>query len=93
MFNEFNRYDGGNQFLISEITAPTDEGITREVDFLTETGRGSNSSGSVSSQLGFRLYSPGTFFVAKLTNSDNSDNRVILSYSWLEVSEEQIPLV
>jgi len=92
VFSEYNKYDGNNQFRVSEITAPTTEGTLRESDFLTLLGRGQNTSGSVSSELGFRLYEPGTFFIAKVTNVENSNNRIHLSYAWIELSDTEVSL-
>lgn len=92
VFCEYNKYTGNNLFRTSEITAPSVEGILRESDFLTATGKGSNTSGAVASKLGFRLYEPGTFFIAKVTNLENSTNRIHLSYSWIELSDKQVAL-
>lgn len=92
VFNEYNKYADNNQFIVSEITAPTVEGVVRETDFLIGTGQGANSSGDVSSELGFRLYKPDTFFIAKVTNTEVSNNRVILGYSWVEIPRESLSL-
>lgn len=87
VFNEYNKYSDNNQLLMSEISEPTTLGIHRESDFVTASGVGSNTSGDVSAALGFRLYEPGTFAVVKVTNLDSSANRIILSYSWVEIVE------
>lgn len=92
VFNENNKYEGGNQFKVSEVTEPTVAGRIRETDFLSSSGTGNNSSGDVSSELGYRLYVPGTYFIAKITNKENHDNRVILGYSWIEASDVYILL-
>jgi len=70
---------------ISEIAAPTTDGLVIETDFLTGTGQGSNSSGDISPESGFRLYSPSSFFIAKVTNLENSDNRIKLGYNFARI--------
>lgn len=87
IFNEYNKYDKNEKLQVSEITAPTVEGLIRETDFLTSTGKGNNKSGDVSSELGFRLYKPGTHFIAKVTNMETKTNRILLGYSWVEISD------
>lgn len=93
IYNENNKYDfptvaeGLETFRISQIAAPTTEGVVRESDFLTSTGSGNNSAGSISDGAGYRLYNPDTFYIAKVTNLDNASNRVILGYSWIEENE------
>ena len=62
---------------------PEDEGIEREIDFIVTTGSGSNSTGDVSPEVGFRLYVPATGALIKIV-SDTNDNRVILGYDWVE---------
>ena len=71
---------------------PTDEGLIRESDFLTSTGVGSNSSGSISPSLGLRVYSPESFFVAKVTNLHSQVNRIHLEYSFMEIASDQFNL-
>lgn len=39
---------------------------------------------NVSPDLGFRLYKPGSSFVAKITNDLNASNKIKLSYTWDE---------
>lgn len=93
VFNEYNKYDGNEQFQVSEITPPTVEGLIRETDFLTSSGAGNNTSGDVSTELGFRLYEPGTFFIAKVTNLEAKVNRILLGYSWIESPEDTVSLL
>jgi hypothetical protein len=71
--------------LISEISAPSDEGLVIETDFIAGTGSGSNSSGDISPETGFRIYSPGSFFIAKVTNLHGSSNRIKLGYNYAKV--------
>lgn len=61
-----------------------DEGIEREGDFISTSGKGNNTSGDISPDLGFRFYAEGTGFVAKII-TDNDNNRVSLGYDWIEV--------
>jgi hypothetical protein len=70
--------------IVSVIAPPTDEGVTREVDFLTKSGTGNNTSGDISAETGSRIYSPDSFFIAKVTNLDNGSNRIKLAYNWVE---------
>ena len=59
------------------------EGIEREADFVATSGQGKNESGDISPDLGFRIYAPGTGFLAKVV-SEGVNNRVILGYNWIE---------
>ena len=95
VFNEYNKYDGDDleTIQISECTVPNDSTARiRESDFLTSSGQGSNSSGDVSSDSGYRLYEPGSYFIAKITNLENSTNRVLLGYSFLELTSSVLVL-
>lgn len=67
---------------------PTSEGVLREPDFVIGEGRGNNSNGSISPAQGIRLYSPDSFFVAKVTNLHTQANRIHLAYSLLEIPKE-----
>ena len=62
---------------------PVSEGIEREIDFISTTGQGNNSSGDVSPEVGFRFYGQGTGALIKIV-SDGNDNRVKLGYDWVE---------
>ena len=66
---------------------PVDEGIEREPDFIPTIGKGSNSTGDISPDVGFRLYIPATGALIKIV-SDTNDNRVILGYDWVEAPIE-----
>jgi hypothetical protein len=70
--------------IVSVIAPPTNEGTIREVDFLNQIGQGNNSSGDISPETGSRVYSPDSFFIAKVTNLDNAPNRIKLAYNWAE---------
>lgn len=70
---------------ISEIAAPTTDGLVIETDFLTETGQGNNSSGDLSPDTGFRIYSPDSFFIAKVTNLHNGANRIRIAYNFATI--------
>lgn len=95
VFNENNGFrsvggsvETGNKLLVNLVPNAnvTNEGIIREPDFLTASGAGSNSSGGVSADVGFRLYVPDTGFITKITNLDtNNANRILIAYSWIEV--------
>lgn len=90
IFNENRNSPNVSEVVISEIVAPTTEGTIREQDFLTGSGAGSKSSGDVSVGSGYRGYSPDSFFIAKVTNLHNANNRIRLAYSWVEVFIESI---
>lgn len=75
--------DNGN-WILSGVATILDEGIEREADFIPTTGVGSNTSGDISPDLGFRLYYPGTGFLTKIVSSAN-DNRVLWGYDWIEI--------
>lgn len=83
-FNENNASDEVSQMEVRSGITVNVEGTVRESDFLTGSGAGSNSSGDVSAELGFRLYKPGTFFIAKITNDHNAENKIKIAYSWVE---------
>ena len=85
ILNENRNSDNLSGLEISEINAPSTDGWVIETDFLTGSGQGSNSSGDISPESGFRLYSPSSFFIAKVTNLHNSANRVILGYNFARV--------
>ena len=84
VFNESNKFEDTNKFALSEVTAVTG-GTVREVDFISGLGVGFNTSGAITEDSGFRLYYPGTYFIAKVTNIHNAVNRILLSYTWIEV--------
>lgn len=84
-FNENRNSSVVAGMVINEATAVQADGLVRESDFLQGEGSGSNSSGSISSALGFRIYSPDSFFVAKVTNLHSQNNRILLTYSWGEI--------
>lgn len=90
IFNENNGSLASPQMVVSVLTSVTADGTVREKDFLLGGGQGSNSSGDISPSLGFRIYKEGTFFVAKMTNTHNSANRVHISYSWVEIPDSYI---
>lgn len=85
IFNENRNSANISKALVSEIATPLTDGIIREQDFLTGVGGGSHSSGSISTDSGYRMYSPGSFFIAKVTNLHNNANRIRLAYSWVEI--------
>jgi hypothetical protein len=87
-FNENrNSANTANMTIARGITV-TSDGIIRERDFLAGSGKGRDSSGGISPAVGTRLYSPDSFFIAKITNLHNSDNRIHISYSWAELSTD-----
>ena len=71
------------EWTINGSYTPVDEGIEREIDFIATIGKGNNSTGDVSPEVGFRLYVPSTGALIKIV-SDTNDNRVILGYDWVE---------
>lgn len=84
-FNENRNFESDTGLMIvSVIAPPTTEGTIREVDFLNQIGQGNNSSGDISPETGSRIYSPDSFFIAKVTNLDNAPNRIKLAYNWAE---------
>lgn len=84
-FNENRNFESDTGLMIaSVIAAPTNEGTIREVDFLNIQGVGNSSSGDISAETGSRIYSPDSFFIAKVTNLDNAPNRIKLAYNWAE---------
>ena len=84
-FNENRNIAVVATMLINEVTSVAVDGTIRESDFLQGTGSGSNSSGAISADLGLRLYSPDSFFIAKVTNLESQNNRIHLSYTWIEI--------
>jgi hypothetical protein len=93
IFNDNRNSIKTPQMQVNLITGtPTTDGIIREGDFVTGTGTGANSSGSISPSLGLRLYSPDSFFVAKLTNLHNASNRIKITYSWIEIPISDLKL-
>jgi hypothetical protein len=68
---------------------PTTDGPIFDTDFVTSTGSGSNTAGSFSPQIGARLYSE-VGIALKVTNLENSDNRISLEYSWIELDDDYI---
>lgn len=86
VFNENRNFDSdiGNM-VASVIGTPTTEGTMREVDFLNDTGGFFASSGDISAQSGSRIYSPDSFFIAKVTNVGAGSNRIKLAYNWVEL--------
>jgi hypothetical protein len=86
IFNQNRNSANVAQMELSVIATPTTDGIIRETDFLNSTGSGSNSSGDISPASGSRIYSPSSFFIAKITNTHNQDNRILLTYTHAEIS-------
>jgi len=64
---------------------PSADGAIFDTDFVAGQGSGSNSSGGFSPQTGSRLYPAGGASVIRVTNLDNSSNRIMLEYSWIEL--------
>ena len=85
-FNENRNSVNTSNMITSVIATPTTDGTVRETDFLTGSGAGSNSSGDISPDSGSRIYSPSSFFIAKVTNNHNADNRIHLSYTHAEIA-------
>lgn len=85
-FNQRNS-EGVSVVEISEIATPTEGAgvIVRESDFIPALGQGSKTSGDIASGTGFRMYEPGTYFIFKVTNLENKNNRISVSYDWVEV--------
>lgn len=84
-FNENRNFESDTGLMITSVIAPpTTEGTVREVDFVTQSGIGNNTSGDISAETGSRIYSPDSFFIAKVTNLDNGTNRIKLAYNWAE---------
>ena len=69
----------------SVISPPAVEGIMRETDFLSSSGAGNNSSGDLSTGSGSRIYTPGQSFILKVTNLENSVNRIHINYDWADL--------
>ena len=90
-FNENRNSSKSAQMTINRVTSVVTEGTVRERDFLSGAGTGSNSSGAISDSSGFRLYSPDSFFIAKIVNKHNANNRIHIAYSWLEIPIQNIP--
>ena len=90
-FNEYNKYTDPSVFQVSEVTDVVG-GLVRERDFIEASGSGNNSRGDVAPDLGFRLYAPGTYGIVEVTNLSSSDNRIHLSYSWVEIPSNFINL-
>lgn len=90
-FNENRNSNKVAQMVISSLTSTTD-GIVRELDFIAGSGTGNNTSGGISEGSGFRLYSPDSNFITKLTNKHNSANRTIVAYTWVEIPVEWLAL-
>ena len=84
-FNENRNIPFDATMTINEVVSVVSDGTVRERDFLQGVGSGNNSSGAISSDLGFRLYSPDSFFIAKITNLETQVNRIHISYTWLEL--------
>ena len=55
-----------------------------DTDFVTGGGSGNNTIGGFSPQIGSKLFPAGANIVLKVTNLDNSSNRISLEYSWIE---------
>lgn len=89
-FNENRMSQNQSRTTVNLVTSVGGEGTVRESDFLTGSGAGSNSSGDVSPELGYRIYGPDSSFIAKITNLHNSDNRIKLSYSWVEPTLDRL---
>jgi hypothetical protein len=92
-FNQRNT-KGPGIFQISEIAAPVlgANFKIREPDFVSGAGGGINSSGDISSDTGFRLYGPGTYFIFKVVNLHNLPNRILIAYDWLEIPPTMVKL-
>lgn len=89
-YNENRNTSNTALMVATPFTVAPSGGDVRESDFVTGTGAGSNSSGDVSPAAGYRIYSPDSDFVLKVTNLHNMDNRIHVSYSWLEVDPERV---
>jgi len=90
-FNQRNT-EGVGLVEISEIAPPTLGASykVRESDFLTGSGKGSTSSGDISSGSGFRMYGPGTYFIFKAVNLHDKANRIIIAYDYLELPGNEV---
>ena len=89
LFNENNLYRN-TEFAKLEINEVdpinvSDVGIVRESDFIATSGVGSNTTGDVAPESGFRIYAEGTDFLIQIINTHTGDNRVLVGYSWIEV--------
>lgn len=60
-----------------------DDGLIRELSFISSSGVGSNTTGDVDPALGFRRYEDGTGFLFKVTSRGN-DNKIVVGYTWTE---------
>lgn len=91
IFNQNRNSPLLSEMVINVVTGTTG-GLIRESDFLARIGIGSNSSGSISPELGLRLYSPDSDFVAKIVNTHNATNLIQLSYAHIEFHVEDLNL-
>lgn len=74
----------------SDGTEPSDDGTVIEVDFVTESGSGSNTSGTLSTQSGLKIFPPDGSVIVKVQNLHNGSNRVLFSYTWFEIPTDYI---
>lgn len=89
-FNENRNSLSTATMTINEVTSLTAEGTIRERDFIpATTGPGSTSAGGIASSLGFRLYSPDSFFILKVTNGATAQ-RIHVAYTWFELSSSDL---
>lgn len=92
-FNENRIFEANDGNMVtSVITAPSVPGTIREQDFVSGVGTGSGSSGGISSTLGSRIYSPDSFFIAKIENLHAQSNRIHVRYAWGEIPVENYNL-
>jgi hypothetical protein len=68
------------------VVSVTDEGTLRELEFSTG-GQGNAIPSEISPSTGFRIYAPDSVALIKITNTTTSNNRILLTYSWMEISE------
>ena len=89
IFNQNNGSQRDSKMTVKTGVIVTGDGTVRETDFLAGS-IGAFSSGDIAASNAFRLYAPGTFFIAKITNTHTDTNRIKLSYSWIETYLDSI---
>lgn len=84
----FSNNDVGGPSVVLFNDAPTvdETGSTvREFDFIPTGANNNRAGGQIGDNNSFRQYRQGEDFVVKITNNQNTTNRIKLGYAWLEV--------
>lgn len=58
--------------------------VLREEDFIQAGANANKSGGQIGDNKSIRIYRAGEDFVVKVTNRNNTDNKIKLAYAWLE---------